>query len=242
MPLGMANGVVAPAAAGTPSWLHALMFDGIGIWNNHPIALAVGTAWIQVGIGLLLIVSNATIGRIAAAVSVAGPDLSGWSATVRAESSNRPTQFCRLARRVVVLSRGRFMACVADGELPRTILALHAAGFERAGRRRRTVAVSAVAGFWHGGDTNAMTVMTSTMTATPQPHALAWIVRHFGDFAAPWAGLQRHGHHLLGVCAAGLWIASERDLRWPTRAFVIGCLFFWVVAQDVPLWEGSRRT
>jgi len=59
----MANGVVAPAAAGTPSWLHALMFDGIGIWNNHPIALAVGTAWIQVGIGLLLIVSNATIGR-----------------------------------------------------------------------------------------------------------------------------------------------------------------------------------
>ena len=30
--------------------------------------------------------------------------------------------------------------------MPRTILALHAAGFERAGRRRRTVAVSAVAG------------------------------------------------------------------------------------------------
>ena len=53
MPLAMANGIVAPAAAGTPSWLHALMFDGIGIWNNHPIALAVGTAWIQVGIGSL---------------------------------------------------------------------------------------------------------------------------------------------------------------------------------------------
>ncbi|MGP8009498.1 MAG: hypothetical protein ACLPKZ_04485, partial [Acidimicrobiales bacterium] len=76
MPLAMANGVVAPAAAGTPSWLHALMFDGIGIWNNHPIALAVGTAWIQVGIGLLLLVSNASIGRIAAAVSV------GWASMI----------------------------------------------------------------------------------------------------------------------------------------------------------------
>jgi len=88
-----------------------------------------------------------------------------------------------------------------------------------------------------------MTVMTSTMTATPQPHALAWIVRHFGDFAGTLGG----GFNVmviiwLGVCAVGLWLASERDLRWPTRAFVIGCLFFWVVAQDVPLWEGSRRT
>jgi len=71
--------------------------------------------------------------------------------------------------------------------------------------------VSAVAGILHGGDTNAMTVMTSTMTATPQPHALAWIVRHFGDFAGTLGG----GFNVmviiwLGVCAAGLWIASER--------------------------------
>ena len=76
MPLGLANGVVAPAAAGAPAWLCALMSSGIGVWNNHPIALAVGTAWIQVGIGVLLVVSSGAAGRAAAAVSV------GWATLI----------------------------------------------------------------------------------------------------------------------------------------------------------------
>jgi len=57
-------------------------------------------------------------------------------------------------------------------------------------------------GFWHGGDTNAMTVMTSTMTATPQPHALAWIVRHFGDFAGTLGG----GFNVMVI----IWLACVR--------------------------------
>ncbi len=31
MPLGLANDVVAPASVGPISWLHAIVFDGIGI-------------------------------------------------------------------------------------------------------------------------------------------------------------------------------------------------------------------
>lgn len=76
MPLGLANGVVRPAVAGAPSWLHSLMFSGIHLWNSHPIALATGTAWIQIGIGLALITSNATVGRVAGAVSA------GWAALI----------------------------------------------------------------------------------------------------------------------------------------------------------------
>src|SRR5665213_3142693 len=215
MPLGMANGIVAPAAAGTPSWLHALMFDGIGIWNNHPIALAVGTAWLQVGIGLLLIVSNATIGRIAAAVSVgwAGASLFYLVAGVwlALPSANFPARFSRYTL------RGLSVLAVI-GVLLQTLPSR---------------------GFWHGGNTNAMTVMSTNMSATSQPHALAWIVRHFGEFAGTVGG----GFNViviiwLGVCAVGLWMASDRDLRWPTRTFVIGCLFFWLVAQDAPFWGG----
>jgi cytochrome oxidase Cu insertion factor (SCO1/SenC/PrrC family) len=81
--------------------------------------------------------------------------------------------------------------------------------------------------------------MTSTMTRTPQPHLLAWIVNHFGDFAGTLGG----GFNVIVIlwlvaCAVGLWLASDRDLRWPTRAFVIGCLVFWIVAEDVPFWGG----
>jgi len=52
MPLGMANGVVATGRRG-----HAELATRADVrlasayGTNHPIALAVGTAWIQVGIG-----------------------------------------------------------------------------------------------------------------------------------------------------------------------------------------------
>ena len=52
MPLGMASGVVQPMAEGTPGWLHSLILGGVGIWNLHPIAFAVGTAWLQIGIAI----------------------------------------------------------------------------------------------------------------------------------------------------------------------------------------------
>lgn len=240
MPLGMANGIVAPAAAGTPSWLHALMFDGIGIWNNHPIALAVGTAWLQVGIGLLLIVSNATIGRIAAAVSV------GWAGLIWLVGNGAGGIF-QSTNSILFGWPGASLFYLVAG----VWLALPSKNFPARFSRYTLRGLSVLAligallqslpsrGFWHGGNTNALTTMSTNMTATSQPQALAWIVQHFGDFAGTIGG----GFNViviiwLGVCAVGLWMASDRDWRWPTRTFVIGCLVFWVVAQDVPFWGG----
>jgi len=57
MPLGLANNVVAPLRANTPSWLNALMSHGIFLWNSHRSTWR-GVAWLQVGIGLILLVSN----------------------------------------------------------------------------------------------------------------------------------------------------------------------------------------
>jgi cytochrome oxidase Cu insertion factor (SCO1/SenC/PrrC family) len=240
MPLGLANNVVAPMASGTPTWLHSLMFDGIGIWNNHPIALAVGTAWIQVGIGVLLMVSNASIGRVAAFVSVgwagliwlvgngaggifqsSNSILFGWPGAplfyiaaglwLAQSPTNFPEKFSRLTLRglSVVLALGAVLQCLPSRN------------------------------FWHGGNSNALTTMTKSMTSTPQPQPLAWIVTKVGDVAGTLGG----GFNLiiifwLVVSAAGLWLASTRLLRWPTRTVVIGALFFWVVAQDIPLWGG----
>src|SRR5580698_3453147 len=241
MPLAMANGIVAPAATGTPSWLHALMFDGIGIWNNHPIALAVGTAWIQVGIGLLLLVSNANIGRLAAAVSV------GWAAMIWLVGNGAGGIF-QSNNSILFGWPGASLFYVAAG----VWLALPPSNFpERFSRytlRGLSVLVTVGAflqflpsrGFWHGGNTNALTTMTTTMTQTPQPHVLAWIVKHFGDFAGTIGGGFNVAVILwLGLCSVGLWMASDRGWRWPTNTLVIGSLFFWVVAQDVPFWGGT---
>src|SRR5665213_3544296 len=187
--LRMAFGIVAPAAAGTPSWLHALMFDGIGIWNNHPSALAVGTAWLQVGIGLLLIVSNATIGRIAAAVSV------GWAGLIWLVGNGAGGIF-QSTNTILFGWPGASLFYLVAG----VWLALPSANFPARFSRYTLRGLSVLAvigvllqtlpsrGFWHGGNTNAMTVMSTNMSATSQPHALAWIVRHFGEFAGTVGG------------------------------------------------------
>ncbi len=240
IPLGLANQVVAPMATGTPSWLHALMFDGVGIWNNHPIALAVGTAWIQVGIGVLLLVSNATVGRLAAGLSV------GWATLIWLVGNGAGGIF-QSSNSILFGWPGAPLFYVAAGAW----LALTPANFpERFSRYTLRglsiiLALGAVLqflpsrGFWRGGNANALTIMTSNMTRIPQPHALSWIVARVGDLAGTLGG----GFNIvvilwLGLCAVGLWLASARPLLWPTRTLVVGALFFWVTTQDIPLWGG----
>ena len=241
MPLGLANNVVRPMTAGTPSWLHSLMNDGVGIWNTHPIALAVGTAWIQVGIGVAILTSNGRVGRMAGLMSAlwaaliwtigagfggifassTSSILFGWPgatlfyAWVGVWLAARPTTFAERFSRWTA----RFMA---------TVLALGA-----------LIQTLPSAGFWHGGNTNALAAMANTMIETPQPRWLAWLVRHVADALGSMGG----GSNLLIIlwlvgCAFGLWLAPARKWRWPTVTFVTGALFFWVVAQDTALFGG----
>src|SRR5665213_3433579 len=171
MPLGMANGIVAPGAGGIFQSTNTILFG----WPGASLFYLVAGVWLAL------------------------------------PSANFPARFSRYTL------RGLSVLAVI-GVLLQTLPSR---------------------GFWHGGNTNAMTVMSTNMSATSQPHALAWIVRHFGEFAGTVGG----GFNViviiwLGVCAVGLWMASDRDLRWPTRTFVIGCHFFWLVAQDAPFWGG----
>ena len=71
MPLGLANNVVSPLTANTPSWLHSLMNHGIFVWNTHPINMAVGVAWLH-------------------RASSALPDLAAWLVRVEVSQSMAP--------------------------------------------------------------------------------------------------------------------------------------------------------
>ena len=57
MPLGLPSGVIQPAASTSPGWVQHLVNSGVSIWSNHPIQAASATVWIQVGIGLWLLVA-----------------------------------------------------------------------------------------------------------------------------------------------------------------------------------------
>ncbi len=240
MPLGLANNVVAPMTAGTPHWLHVLMNDGIGIWNNHPIALAVGTAWIQIGIGILLIVSNSTLGRFAAGLSA------GWAAMIWLIGNGAGGIF-QSSGSILFGWPGATLFYVVAGVWLALSPRVFPERFSRYTLRGMSVIVGIGAvlqllpakGFWHGGNANALAAMTQGMTVTPQPHVLASIVRGAGDIAGNMGG----GFNILIVLwllvsAVGLWMASDRQWRWPVWTFVLGCVVFWFVAEDAAIFGG----
>ncbi len=57
MPLGMTTQVIEPTAATSPAWVQHLVNAGATIWSNHPITAPASAVWIQVGIGVWLLVA-----------------------------------------------------------------------------------------------------------------------------------------------------------------------------------------
>ncbi|HUZ20639.1 MAG TPA: SCO family protein [Acidimicrobiales bacterium] len=77
MPLAMAPRVIKPTAAASPAWVQHLVNVGGTIWNDHPIAASASAVWIQVGVGLLLLVApRGRWSRLAGLASL------GWGALV----------------------------------------------------------------------------------------------------------------------------------------------------------------
>jgi len=240
MPLGLANNVVAPATIGTPSWLHDLMLHGITLWNSHPIDLAVGVAWLQVGLGLALIVSKGPFGRFVAGASAL------WAALIWLIGNGAGGIFVSGASVLFGWPGATFFYVVAG-----VWLALRFETFQRlfsvVTRRLLSVLLLGAAvfqclpsaEFWHGGNTNALTSMTRFMTKIAQPGWLAQIVRHVGTLA----GVMGGGFNVivvlwLLVCAVGLWLSVTRHWNWPIWTLVVGCVFFWVIAEDTSLFGG----
>ena len=77
MPLGLPSNVLQPSASGSPQWVQHLVNSGVTIWTDHPIQAAAATVWIQVGIGVwLLVAPRGRWSRLAGVVSL------GWGLTV----------------------------------------------------------------------------------------------------------------------------------------------------------------
>jgi len=72
MPGGFAKQIVAANAIGQPHWLANLLNWEIYFWQAHPLDLAVGTVFIQVGLGVAILAGGDTvIGKAALWASIA---------------------------------------------------------------------------------------------------------------------------------------------------------------------------
>jgi len=57
MPLGLPSGVIQPSSSASATWVQHLVNSGLTIWSDHPIQAAAATVWIQVGLGIWLLVA-----------------------------------------------------------------------------------------------------------------------------------------------------------------------------------------
>jgi cytochrome oxidase Cu insertion factor (SCO1/SenC/PrrC family) len=246
---GLADQVIAPSAASSPGWVQHLVNFGVTAWDYHPIQAAAAAVWIQVGIGLWLILAvRGHSARLAGLASVA------WGLVVWTFGESFGGIFAP-GLTVLFGAPGAALLYVVGGAL----IALP----ERAWNAQRperlllggigafflgTALLQAWPGrgFWRGtvqGKPGTLATMIQSMAATAQPHPVQALVSGFGGFTAA------HGFAVnlvavtaLAVIGAGLATAAARaDARIARLAVATGvafCLADWVLVEDLGFFGG----
>ena len=245
MPLGLPTGVVRPAEAGSPGWVVHLVSTGTTVWINHPVQVAASVVWIQVAIGVALLVApRGRWSRTAGVVSV------GWGLVVWAFGE----------------AFGGLFAPVAPGQqwafgFPGAALVYVAAGVLVAlperwwrGPRLGRVVTGALGMFflvmgllqawpgratWRGGRSGPIAQMAAAMAKTPQPRILSQWVAAFGSFDAAhgWA-VNLFLVVVLALIGVALLTGRRRAVLVGAGGAVVLLLADWALVQDFGFFGG----
>ena len=241
MPLGLPSGVIQPAAATSPGWVQHLVNSGLSIWTNHPIQAASATVWIQVGLGLwLLVAPRGRWSRLGGLASV------GWGLLVWSFGEAFGGIFAPGATWLFGAPGAVLFYCVAG-----VLIALPERAFAtpRLGRIVLTgggVFLIGMAllqawpgrGYWqgHGG---TLTGMVRAMSQTPQPGFLSSWLASFDSFVAAhgW-GVNLFSVVALAVIGTLLVTGRRRFVLVGLLALLVLCLADWVLVEDLGFLGG----
>jgi cytochrome oxidase Cu insertion factor (SCO1/SenC/PrrC family) len=241
MPQGMPGGVLTPGANSSPGWVQHVANVGATIWSDHPISAAAATLWIEVGLGVLLLVApRGYWSRSAGAVSagwglvvwVFGESFGGILAPGSSWLFGTPGSalFYVVAGALIALPDSRW----ATPGLGKRVLQILGAFFIGMG----VLQAWPGRGFWSGQArptvaAGTLTAVVQRMARVPQPSVTASWVRSFGSFDAAhgWAVNLVAVVLLIGV---GIAFLSGRPplLRLGVVAGSVLCLADWVLVQD----------
>ncbi len=241
MPLGMTTGVIQPAAAASPNWVQHVANAGATIWSYHPIEAPASAVWIQVGIGLWLLVAPrgnwSRLAGIAAAgwglvVWVFGEAFGGIFAPGLTWLFGAPgaVLFYAMAGVLVALPE-RWWASPRLGRIVLGVMGLFFIGMA-------ILQAWPGRGFWqgqlpHSANSGTLAGMVQAMAQTPQPHVLSSWVSAFGAFDLA------HGFavNLFAVLALGglgiVFLAGRtRMLPYAVVFCCVLCLADWILIED----------
>jgi len=247
MPVGLPGQVLTPSASSSPGWVQHLVNAGATIWTNHPISAAAASVWIQVGIGVFLLVApRGYWSRAAGGVSA------GWGVIVWVFGEAFGGLFGQ-GNSWMFGFPGAVLFYVVAGVL----IALRDSSWEtpKLGTRLlRGMGVFFIAmgvlqawpgrGFWSGqahaaSTPGTLTSMVDQMAQVSQPSVLSSWVRSFASFDAAhgWAVNLAVVVLLIGI---GVCFVSGRARLFRVGVIVgaVTCLADWVLVQDLGFFGG----
>ena len=246
MPLGLASGVITPAASSSPPWVRSLVGGGVTIWNNHPVSAAAATVWIQVGIGLFLLVAPRGVTmRLAGFASLTwgllvwifGEAFGGVFAPGLTVLFGAPgaALLYAVAGAFLLAGEARWNSARAG----RLLLALLGAFY----LGMALLQAWPGRGFWQGrlahGTNGTLAGMVATMAQTSQPSWLSRLVSDFASFDTA-HGFAVNLFAVVVIATIGLAYCTG---RWRVVALalvvnIVFCLADWVLIEDLGFLGG----
>jgi cytochrome oxidase Cu insertion factor (SCO1/SenC/PrrC family) len=245
MAVGLPSQVIEPVAATSQHWVQTVVNWAGTNWSYHPMQAGASAVWIQVGIGIwLMVAARGPLSRLAGLVSI------GWGLVVWVFGEAFGGIFAPGLTWLFGAPGAVLIYCVAGA-----LIALP----ERAWRSRLpgqlTMAGLGVfligmavlqawpgRGFWQGtlhGQPGSLASMTASMAPTPQPHFLSSWINAFTSFD------EAHGFAVnlfaviaLAVTGAVFLTRRPRLIRPVLIGFVVLCLADWVLIEDLGFLGG----
>ncbi len=236
---GLAAQVIQPTAAASPTWVQHVANWGGTIWSYHPITSAAASVWVQVGIGVwLLVAKNGPWSRLAGLASVAwglvvwvfGESFGGIFAPGLSWLTGAPGAV------LIYVVAGALIALPEDAWRTARLGRLLLAGIGLFFIGMAVLQAWPGRGFWPGtlhGQPGTLAGMVQSMASTPQPHVLSALVARFGAFAAS-NGFAVNLVVVIALAAMGAVFLTGRPrlVRYAVWFGLVFCLADWVLVQD----------
>jgi cytochrome oxidase Cu insertion factor (SCO1/SenC/PrrC family) len=245
MAIGLPSQVIEPTAASSPRWVqHVVNWAGTN-WSYHPMQAGASAVWIQVGIGIwLLVAARGPWSRLAGLVSV------GWGLVVWVFGESFGGIFAPGLTWLFGAPGAVLIYAVAGAliALPERTWYSPRVGRLTLGGLGLFLCGMAVLqawpgrGFWQGtshGQAGTLTGMVQSMAGTPQPHFLSAWVTWFGNLTAA-HGFVVNMVVVVALAAIGLAFLTGRPqlIRPALIAFTVLCLLDWVFIEDLGFLGG----
>ena len=245
MAIGLPSQVIEPLAAASPQWVQRLVNVGGTTWSYHPMQAGASAVWIQVGLGLWLIVAaRGPLSRLAGLAS-AGWGLVVWVFGEAFGSIFAPGLTWTFGAPGAVLIYAVAGALIALPE--RAWYSRRLGQLTTAGTGLFLIGMAVLQawpgrGFWQGtahGQPGTLAGMTGTMAGTPQPGFLSAWINAFTTFD------EAHGFAVnlfivaaLAITGAAFLSGRPRLIRPVLIAFTVLCLADWVLIEDLGFLGG----